>query len=692
MLTQPPSKRLQLLLLLVITFNVIPHTFVLPPWITATSATFLLWTALHLFKDVVLPPTWLRTMLAIAGTLGVFLEWHTILGQEPATGLLVYLASLKMLEATRYRDAMLIIFTSYFLLMAHLLVSQSLPSTLYMGCDVLIITALMFHLHSRDRRTSARSLRPAMRLLGISLPVWIFLFLIFPRFSAGFWSLNSQNATQTGFSDSLNPGEVERLVESDEPAFRVTFRQGTPPSPLNLYWRGSVLSFPESALRWSRSGPSPDQDKPTAMRAKANPTIVQEIALEPIFRKWLFALDVPRDVEFDDPRKNAEIRRRPGMIFETAKEVGSRALYQAISIAQHPSHELSSRDRSIHLHVPADITDDVAALAARLNSETDGTTEARVARVMKYFDDEEFRYTKTPGALKTGLLREFLFETKVGFCEHYAASFATLMRLMGVPSRVVVGFQGGVYNGFGRYVLVRSLDAHAWAEVWNEQDRQWQRIDPTATIAPLRLRIGGDYNLMDESQIEHGASDEAIRDRLRRGWAAGLGWRARLFWDATAMRWNNFLLRYDFQYQQQLLSKLGFSEANRWIFFLWMGAGLLLFVVVLQAIFRMNARKEDPVLDGYHRFCARCEALGLPRAPNEGPLAFATRLRAARPDAAAEIDSITSEFIALRYGSAAAATPDNLTKRSRRAREFRKKAKTFLIRSESRLKSPPKTP
>lgn len=677
---RPPGKQLQLLLLLVVSFNVIPHTFELPPWVTAVSITFLLWTALHLFKNVKLPPSWLRATLALAGAGGVFFQWQTIIGQEPATALLVYLASLKMLEATRYRDAMLIIFTSYFLLMAHLLVSQSLPSTLYMGLDVLLITGLMFQLHKLDRRTSVRSLRPAMRLLAIALPVWIFLFVVFPRFSAGFWRLNAPPPTQTGFSDDMSPGDVERLIASEDPAFRVTFKRGDPPSPMAMYWRGGILHVSEGGLKWSRNGlaPSRDQGRPSSTGAGA--TVTQEIALEPSYKKWLFALDIPRAIEFEDPVKNAQVRGRPGYIFETAKDIGTRVLYTAYSNPDVPSQELSEADRRLYLQLPSDITQDVIELANRFRNETDGSTRALVERVMKFYDDEEFRYTRSPGMLKTGLLREFLFETKVGFCEHFSASFASLMRIMQVPARVVIGFQGGIYNGFGRYVLVRSLDAHAWAEVWNQETSKWERVDPTATIAPLRLRVGGDYNLLDQSQLQAGVSEEMIRGGFGRGWAVRTTWRLRMAWDAAATNWNSFLLKYDFQFQQELLAKLGITGVQRWIFFVWLAVGVVFFVILLHVALRLKANKEDPLLDGYHRFCTRCEMAGLPRAASEGPLEYSRRLKSAHPESADVIEALTSEFIDLRYGP----RPQDTAAHTRRSKAFRKRTYAFNLKPEEK--------
>ncbi len=76
-----------------------------------------------------------------------------------------------------------------------------------------------------------------------------------------------------------------------------------------------------------------------------------------------------------------------------------------------------------------------------------------------------------------------------GFCGHYASAFVTLMRAGGVPARVVTGYLGGEWNPIGSYFLVRQSDAHAWAEIWLGA-AGWQRIDPTAVVAPERLQRG----------------------------------------------------------------------------------------------------------------------------------------------------------------------------------------------------------
>lgn len=682
-MTKAPDKQFQFLLILVVAFNLIPHTFTLPPWTTASAALLMVWAGMHLYRGWALPNSWVRTGLAALGAGAVALQWQTIVGQEPATALLIILASLKLLESTRYRDAMLMIFTTYFLLMAHLLDSQSLPSTLFMACDIMLITALMFQLNKRDRRGSIRSFRPAIRLLSLALPVWIFLFIAFPRFSTA-WRPSPTPPPGTGFSDDINPGDVAKLTESSEVAFRASFKNTKLPSQENMYWRGAVLPTVSQGLHWSRAGVA--VPKETIVRGGArSPLVRQEIVLEPGHRKWLFALDVPRRLELDISQKNV-IQSLPGFTFQSAQESEGRILYEALSMEEAQQQELGDEERALYLLVPPDVGPDVVELARRLRSETDNSLGRKVHRVLDYFVAEGFRYTKSPGPSRTGSLAEFLFSKRRGFCEHYAAAFATLVRLMDVPSRVVVGFLGGSLNTYGGYVMVRNLDAHAWTEVWSDEQKRWLRVDPTSRIQPLRSHLGGDFNLIELEQYS-GMTSEMIQAKMR---GSSL-WRLRSSvaeaWDATTMSWANFLMQYDFDYQQNIFGHLGLTKANRVIFFIWISVGVIIFIVILQFFLRRRSDREDPLLANYHRFCNRLAKVGLVRRPNEGPLQFISRAKRFRPALASELDEIGQEFIALRYGPLGASeetTPPKIARFIRRdrhahLRRFRRLTSSFRV-------------
>jgi hypothetical protein len=159
---------------------------------------------------------------------------------------------------------------------------------------------------------------------------------------------------------------------------------------------------------------------------------------------------------------------------------------------------------------------------------------------------------------------EFLFDTKRGFCEHFASSFAFLLRAAGVPARVVVGYQGGRWNDVENYLLVSQSDAHAWVEVWSERIG-WYLIDPTAAVAPNRIEQGIDDALSEEEQ-----------SLISSAWqSSAVLWRLQQHWDAATYAWQRWVLSYDDESQEGLFTRwLGGSEP--WRITLWLlGIGLM---------------------------------------------------------------------------------------------------------------------
>lgn len=690
---EPWDRGLQILLVMIVAFNLIPHTLVLPPWITACCATALIWKLLILLRGLARPPRLMLSVATVAFSVGVFMSFHTLVGQEAAGALLALLASLKLLETNRYRDAMMITFVSYFLLMAHLLSSQSLLSTIFMALDVLLITTLMFHLHKKDRRSSVRSFRPVMRTLAMTLPVWIFLFLVFPRFSTGFWKAPSQTAPSTAFSDQLDPGSVSHLVDSDDLAFRVDFGAGgLKISPESIYWRGTILTN-STGLSWTKeTAPIPGPEHTVAVGAvpvRLLKPISYQVFLESGYHRWIFALDFPADITANESGLLRTIVKKPGFNFEFSSDSQARVVYSGVSNSAPPAQLLSQAEYDFYSRPPVYTAAAVKVLADQLANHSANAGEASRA-ILKYFDAKNFHYTHSPGSIPKGQdqLEYFLFHMRQGFCEHYAGSFATLMRLMGYPSRVVIGFQGGKYNDYGQYLLVRSLDAHAWAEIWvaeegNKLLGRWTRVDPTELVAPLRLQLGGDFNRLDASSLAQGLTPEELRQHIDGGFLK-LQLRGAMAWDAVQMKWNGFLMLYDFDYQKSLLDRLGFKSNSRWIFIVWMAVGVFLFVIVLYWAVLRRARFEDPLLISWHEFCRRVSKLGITRFENEGPEAFCQRVLSSSsglsPETTEAIRQITAQFVDLRYGSQleVGKFPPG------RLREFRQSVRRFSIKAISR--------
>ena len=654
---KPWDKNLQSLLAIVVAINVFPHAWTAPLWATAIAVVCVTWKFLYLNKGWALPKRWILYCLTGLATIGAYFQHGAIVGVEAASTLLVVLISFKLLETNRYRDAMLVIFTSYFLLMAHVLESQSLVSTVFMGVDILLITTLMFQLHKRDRRRSVRGFRPAMRMFVLTLPVWILFFFVFPRFTAAFWDAKSQGSS-TGFSESLDPGSIESLVESDDPAFRATFQTSRRPSPEVLYWRGSILNQ-SNGMQWSIGNVS----QPSPILEPAQPPLTEyEVFLEPGFQRLLFVLDYVKRFTPGEFLKARGINKSNGFTFRSGQDTSARVSYTASSSLLSPIQIMTKTERDSSLEVPSGITTRTLELAKRLKKEGNGSALEMAKATSEYFSTKGYRYTLRPGKLKAHdgaeQLDEFLFNHKNGFCEHFSAAFANLMRLEGVPARIVIGFQGGRYNEYGGYLLVRKLDAHAWTEIWIETGKlgpngqklgQWKRFDPTESVAPLRLALGGDYNRLDPQDLTAGLSSEEITRKLD-GSLSRYTLRLQFAWDALQMRWNAFLINYDLSAQLDLLTQLGIQNASRLMLFGLLAFSLLAAAAVSVLLLRWRAKRKDKLLATWDLFCKTMLKAGVRRGETEGPLEFTDRAAIAKPAAAAAIHEIGRNYIELRYG------------------------------------------
>lgn len=644
------SQYLQLFLTIVVALNVVPFFGEVPMWVLVLSSTFIIWSALYVFRLAKLPNRISRWIFAIGCMSGVLFQFRSIVGQEPATALLILLASLKLLETVRYRDAMYVTFISYFLLMDYVLISQTLPATIYMVGSIGLITTLLFYLHGDRGKLSIGSLRTVMRTLWLAIPIWLFLFVIFPRFSAALWTVSPPSVATSGFSDELNPGDIAQLVDSDQLAFRATFLSGPQPRFEQMYWRGGIL-WNSEGLRWTKKGFSSSSSLVTTKPART----VHEVVLEPGFSRFIFGLDSPVEVSAagHSPRS---IVSRPGFIFERFSPATLRTLYTIESVMNAAEPRLQKYERLSFLQIP-ETSDRLKNLAqqiknsAKLNNNNEPFEKKISGALIDYFLLNKFRYTKTPGAMSG--LDDFLFDKKVGFCEHYASAYSTLMRMMDVPSRVVVGFQGGIHNRFADHWTVRALDAHAWSEIYID-GVGWERVDPTAFIAPLRLTLGGDFNQLDSSTLASNMTREQFEMQIRSSAFRRTLANFSLAFDLISGRWNNFLLRYDFEYQSSLLDKIGVQSGQRAWLFASLIVGMIVLLIIVRLWMRRAQQKLSPLVRAYRDLCQDLRTKGLARLPSEGPIQFASRAVAAWPSNAAEILSLLDDYAAYRYGAMSA--------------------------------------
>jgi len=607
-----------------------PHAQHLPLWITAFGAAVLLARFYLGYRRKALPNRWLLLAAALAAIAGVGLTYRTLYGRDVSVALLTVMAVLKMMEMARPRDTMVVVLLSYFLVITNFFYSQTIPTAIYMLAIVWFITATMIsHQHRASSPRPGAMLRHAASLIAQGIPVMLALFLLFPRVEGPLWGLPQVNyGAKSGLSDVMSPGDVSALSLSDDVAFRVLF--DTPPEkPSQFYWRGPVL-WDFDGRTW-RAGATYAAE--SIEYEALGPPLNYTVTLEPHDQRWMFAIDLPTQAA---PKSYVSVdyqmlARRP---------VRERVRYDMQSV---PVYRVGINENRMQLRRALRLPDGAApraqALAASWRGELSHGRDL-VQRALMMFREQPFIYTLAPPELGDNPVDQFLFETRSGFCEHYASAFTYLMRAAGIPARVVTGYLGGEINPLDGYLNVRQSEAHAWTEVWLPGEG-WVRVDPTAAVSPLRIERGLAAAVPDTDRA-------SLRARNRHEWMR----KARFALDAIANSWNQWVLGYNPERQVRFLSQIGLTEATwqNMVIALIATSGGILLVLALALLVRLTAQRLDPVQRAYAKFCHAMARRGAPRKPSEGPRDFAARVSLQFPQLREAVQRIAAQYVALRYG------------------------------------------
>jgi transglutaminase-like putative cysteine protease len=377
------------------------------------------------------------------------------------------------------------------------------------------------------------------------------------------------------------------------------------------------------------------------------------VTLEPHHKTWLFALDVPAmypvggyvlgDLQMRDRRPVTE-RKRYEMSSYLDYKYGERMPQAALQQ---------------YLRFPEDRNPRTVALARKWAAES-ADTRALLAAVFQFYN-REFSYTLEPPLLDSrDPYDDFLFETKKGFCEHYAGSFTLIMRAAGIPARVVTGYQGGEVNPLNDELIIRQADAHAWVEIWLPNEG-WLRVDPTGAVSPLRVQSGVNAALGPIGVFPSLIAADPL------GVLSGM----RNAWMAMNSQWDQWVVGYNTDKQRQFFQQLGMPSVDWRTLGVWLMVATFLVggAISIGLLVRDRPPRREASLVAWDRFCAKLAAAGVARAPSEGPLDYLERVRRARPGLSAAAEEITRRYVQARYGSGA--TRDEVRELARRVRDFR---------------------
>lgn len=613
---------------------ILPLLFSLPFWLWLVWAITALWRTQMFRGRWGAPGSLVKTLLALICAGGLFASYAGKTGTEAMVGLLVCAFSLKLLEVNSARDAQLLVFIGFIITATQFLFNQSPQAAAYAILCVVLLLASWRSLYLTHTQTTGLRLKRGAMILLHALPIMLVLFVVIPRLGP-LWAIPTQQTAKTGFSDSLSPGDLGNLALNRAPAFRVEFSD-QPPAPSQLYWRGLVLdSFDGRTWRMRDSWGVQPRNPSDKTGIKREP-IDYSIIVEPHGQPWLFSLMTPQRV--NNPSNS--IRITADSLLLNRIPVAQRMRYEVTSALQidwPAPPQMNEMQRDFFTRLPADSNPQTRALAASWRNQN-LVDEQIVARALALFN-REFTYTLQPPLLGEHSVDEFLLVSKRGFCEHFASSFSFLLRAAGIPARVVVGYQGGRWNPVENYLLVSQSDAHAWTEVWID-GKGWQMIDPTAAVAPNRIEQG-----MNEAL---GESDQEL---IANAWQSSqLLYQLQLRWDAANYTWQRWVLNYDTDAQEGLLSRLlGGSEP--WRITLWLiGLGLVGAALFAWALLRNNQSTElRPETRAVKKLEHKLTQLGYQRKAGETLRDFIQRVLYSEPQFKTGLINIAELFEQIAY-------------------------------------------
>ncbi|MEN9501309.1 MAG: hypothetical protein RI964_594 [Pseudomonadota bacterium] len=627
----------------------LPFAFSLPVWLIPVLVLSTWWRLRVLSGKVAQPSQAAKLVVMALGVGGLLLSGLQFPSLDAMSALLLLGFAFKALEVVHRRDALVVVFVGYFLIALQFLYSQSMGAALYGVLSLTVLTAALIGVQFPVAEwTAAQNVRQNLRLsvfmLLQCLPLMVIIFVFAPRLQP-LWTLPlMQGQTKTGISDRMAPGDIESLSQSDDLAFRVTFKGARPPQN-QLYWRGLVLNhfdgktwqqFAQAYETWELKNQLThlyafNRDQ---LQIKGLP-LEYEVVYEKTAQPWLFTLTPPVQAQ-GDVIFGADYRIMANQDLQTPLLLKVVSYPDAIRDTQ-----LSPAMRQLALQLPAEGDERSHALARELRQQA-GNEAAYVDAVLHHFRQQQFVYTlRPPNMGETNTIDSFLFEAQRGFCAHYAGSFVYLMRVAGIPARVVIGYQGGEWNAQDQYLTVRQYDAHAWAEVWLA-GKGWVQVDPTTAVAPERVEKG----------LEAAVKAEGTFLANQRFSTRNVQWlnTVRQQLDATQYGWQRWVLGYDGDAQRSFLAKL-LGEFSVVRLVILVGGLLALVTLFWMLALGLARRREREALEHqlYRRFCAVLAKRGVVRDSGQAPSVFAQQAANALPQQAAVIQEFTAVYEGLCY-------------------------------------------
>ena len=628
----------------------------LPLWIVAAFLALLLWRTRIAWLGRRLPPRVLLIALLLVTGGAVFLQYHTVVGKDAGVAYLVLLLGLKLMELRARRDVFVVVYLCIFIMLTTLFDNQTMFNAAWLIVDVVFLTTALIRVAFGANDPPLRvKLKLALHMTGFAVPLMVVLFVLFPRVSGPLWGLPSDAFTgMTGLSESMSPGSFSEMAQSNEVAFEVKFKNRIPPAQ-RRYWRGPVLSYFDGRA-WRPGGFSAEALAQLDIQANPATEVEYTETLEPSNRPWLLLLDAPSSRPIV-PGQSVTLRADLQATIDSPVRDRMRFDARGYFEFRYGGNETPARLATFR-QVPRNTNPRLLAYATELRAKYPEPKDL-VSAVLSQIHNENFYYTTSPPLYPgRNSLDQFFFDSRRGFCEHYASATAVLLRDAGIAARVVTGYLGGEINPVNGFVVLRQRDAHAWVEYWTAADG-WTRVDPTAAIASERI----DLELQpqnDPVQTPAGDFSSSNLSVLRY---------LQLHMDAIKIAWDQFVVGYSGDDQSGLLSRFGIPQLDWQSLTIGLGVAFSLVLAVIAGQLLVTREKPEPVVRLYQKLCRELARIGIVRAASEGPRDLANRAAAKLTGAPREaVLAAFAQYERVRYSKGAAAQPGALAELKRLVR------------------------
>jgi len=633
---KPLTQRTVQMLGITVLLSQLPLLLHLPLWLTLPGIGLALAKMrMGLQSKPLLPPT-LTVIFVLLSVIAVFANYGYLFGRDPCVAFLFLLLSFKYVETKKNYDASLLIILCAFLLITQFFFRQSLVSAILCIPAMYFLGLTLFVLQRGNAKTDTRTMvHTTAKLFLQAIPIAAILFVAVPRISHKPWNGNGNGQATTGLSSSMAPGSIASLSKSNEVAFRVEF-DGQPPAPPQRYWRGPVLTgfdgrewfiLPDNKAKYATAPDYTGGATGNGEGRKVNYTVTMPAS----YQTWLLALDTPAGKPELLNNKKLKVFVNNERQIDTAKPINQPLRYRASSLLSDQFQPSETPDSETL--VTSSSNPRTREFARELRGKYSNDSHL-VNSLLKWFNQEPFHYTLNPPKLGNNSIDDFIFNSRRGFCEHYAGSFVFMLRAAGIPARVVTGYQGGKLNN--GYMIVRQSDAHAWAEAYI--DNKWQRFDPTAAVSPERVELGANDALGDEFSRN-------LIDKIEIPYLSSFASGITLKWDAINFAWQRIVIGFDSDQQNALWKKIGIEKPSGWmIVVLLIAAALVWAMIILKPLSSLTSEKLSPCNKYWRKLSTKLKAHGLTQKQGETHADYIERACKKWPQYRSQLQSVMQSY------------------------------------------------